>query len=117
MDKVIRNTTFPRSFDPAELDFFSGGVGIRVRGSDRVKNYFAIFLTLLAYGMLGGAGWWYVTDFFDDKNPKVVFHQKIQNQANKFQMGEIGTKFFFLVGNPQASITSTDFTSNQQDGS
>lgn len=111
MDGIIRNTSFPKKFSLRELDFFSEGASVKIKSDDRVKSTFGAFLSILIYGLLTAAIYYYLTKFLDDTNPKLQNNARLLAAPSNFapEKGGVGGTFlFFLITNPSANAGKTE---------
>jgi hypothetical protein len=114
MDGIIRNTTMPKKFSLRELDFFSEGASIKIKNDERVKSNFGGFLSIIIYGLLGAAIYYYLTQYLDTTNPKLQNNTRLLPNPSNFtsSKGGIGGTFlFFLITNPsdKAGVTEPKY--------
>ena len=111
MDGIIRNTSFPKKLSFRELDFFSEGASVKIKSDDRVKSTFGALLSILIYGLLTAAIYYYLVKFLDDTNPKLQNNSRLLPTPNNFapEKGGVGGTFmFFLITNPSSDAGVTE---------
>src|SRR3990167_9563501 len=108
MDEIIKNTTYPRRGSFREVDFFSGGTGIKIKGDDRVKSFLGAFITIIIYVLLGLSTGYYILQFLDETNPKIQYNRRQLPMPSEFRFPDSGMNFFFLVTNPSPQAGTTD---------
>lgn len=111
MDGIIRNTSIPKKFSLRELDFFSEGASVKIKSDDRVKSSFGACLSILIYGLLTAAVYYYLTKYLDETSPKLQNNKRLLPSPSNFtasQGGIAGTYLFFLVTNPSSKAGDTE---------
>ena len=104
MDQLLRNTTHPTKVDLRELDFFSEGIKVNVKGKDKVPNLLGTFTTIMLYSVLCWTCWYFISGFLDTTEPKIQYKETISPKGNEVVLSEVRANFFILVENPKFSV-------------
>lgn len=99
MDDAVSRFRIPKKLKISELDYFGEELGFNFNGDSQYRTKFGVICTMLFYSMIFLSGYYFLSKFFETKNPDVQFATYRIKQYIEADLPKKNYHIFFMLKN------------------